>query len=141
MTAPGPDDGKRSLLRSVLLGAVVIVLGACAGAPGSSSLLRTELFFGLNKPDGDTVSTREWQAFVDTCITRVFPAGCTIADAAGWWRSEAGTPEKERSKILILIHADDNATDSRVEYVRRAYKAAFRQESVLRVTIPVQASF
>jgi hypothetical protein len=130
-----------------LVGALVllalVLLQACTGVAGSgdSSMCRTEVFFGLNKKNGDTVAASEWQAFVDTCITPAFSSGFTIVDGSGQWRNESGRIEKERAKILLLLHPADDASNELVEYVRNIYKAAFQQESVLRVTMPVRASF
>lgn len=104
-------------------------------------MLQTELFFGLNKPEGDTVAAVEWQAFVDTCVTPAFRSGFTIVNGSGQWQNEMGIVEKERTKILILLHPADDSSSRLIDYVRDMYKTAFQQQSVLRVTWPVQASF
>lgn len=133
--------GKRNLIGSVVVCAVVCILQACTSGINSHSMLRTELFFGLNKPSGDTVAAVEWQAFVDTCVTPAFRSGFTVVNGSGQWQNETGVVEKERTKILILLHPDDDPSNRLIDYVRDMYKTAFQQQSVLRVTCPVQASF
>lgn len=133
--------GKRNLISSMVVCAVVCILQACTPGMSSPSMLRTELFFGLNKPDGDTVAAVEWQAFVDTCVTPAFRSGFTVVNGFGQWQNETGVVEKERTKILILLHPADAPSSRLIEQVRDMYKAAFQQQSVLRVTWPVQASF
>lgn len=132
--------GIRMLVRCLVVSIVILAFQACTGAQ-NFSLVRTELFFGLNKPGGSIVAANEWQAFVDTCITPAFRSGFTVVDGYGQWQNEAGEIEKERSKILILLHPADATNAHLIEYVRNTYKAAFGQESVLRVTMPVDASF
>lgn len=132
---------KRHLIGSVVICAVVCLLQACTSGISNHSMLRTELFFGLNKPGGDTVAGVEWQAFVDTCVTPAFRSGFTVVNGSGQWQNETGVVEKERTKILILLHPDDEPSNHLIDYVRDMYKTAFQQQSVLRVTCPVQASF
>jgi len=115
----------------------------CTGLPGRSGdvLLKTEMYFGMNRQGGGEVATAEWQAFVDTCITREFTDGFTVVDARGQWQNGNGATEREHSRILIIIHPDTDDLERRIELVRESYKHAFRQQSVLRVTAPVRASF
>lgn len=132
---------KRNLIGSIVVCVAVFILQACTPGIGGDTMLRTELFFGLNKPDGDTVAAVEWQAFVDTCVTPAFQSGFTVVNGFGQWQNEAGVVEKERAKILILLHPANDSSSRLIEHVRNMYKIAFRQQSVLRVSWPVQASF
>ena len=93
---------------------------------------RTELFFGLSKPDG-TVSEAEFQQFMDTEVTPRFPEGLTLIAATGQYQNAAGSLVQEGSKLLILLYPFSKKDSSAVEEIREAYKAAFQQESVLRV--------
>jgi hypothetical protein len=51
--------------------------GCAVVAPGIDATLwlRTELFFGTDKPDGTAVSAAEWEAFLDAEITRASRRG------------------------------------------------------------------
>ena len=135
----------RSVLRRFLLPSVfcIALVAGCTGIPGRTGdeMLKTEMYFGMNKGGGDSVTSAEWQAFVDTCITREFADGFTVINARGQWRSGSSAIERENSRVLILVHPDTEDADRRLEFVREIYKQAFRQESVLRVTAPVRASF
>ena len=46
--------------------------GSYASCGGS---IRSELYFGLQKPDGTSVNDAEWQDFLDKSISSRFPAG------------------------------------------------------------------
>ena len=115
-------------------------LQAPAGAPAfavtmdcgatSSSQLRTTLYFGLARPKG-SVSELEWQIFLRDEVTKHFPAGLTVWEAQGQWRSPAGTIDHERSKVLLLVHPDTAAARQAIHAVVKAYRKTFEQQSVL----------
>lgn len=94
---------------------------------------RTELFFGRNSPAG-VIPEADFQSFLDNVVTPLFPDGLTVIDGIGQFRaSGASAPEKEDSKLLILLYAFDQRQSDSVEEIRRRYKERFRQQSVLRV--------
>lgn len=106
-----------------------------------SGWVKTELYFGLGKPDGSEVNTAEWDAFLAGDVTPRFPDGLTVMDACGQWRNASGTVVREKSKLLILIHETGPDKDRAIEELRAIYKERFHQESVLRVRHPVEVSF
>ena len=99
---------------------------------GDTALVRDVVYFGRNRPDGGTVSDREWQEFLDEVVTPKFPAGLTVVDATGQWRGQSGVVEQERSEIVTVFHAGDEAARQAVAAVASEYKRRFRQEAVLR---------
>jgi hypothetical protein len=103
----------------------------------SSAQLRTTLYFGLGRPKG-TVSELEWQLFLRDEVTARFPAGLTVWDAHGQWRSQ-GAIGHERTKVLLLVHPDTPAARESVQSVINRYRKAFEQESVLWETARVCA--
>jgi hypothetical protein len=133
---------------TALAGAVIFVAGAAAGTvwsaqldaqgssvaadcgPVSSSQVRTTLYFGLQRPKG-SVSELEWQVFLRDEVTKQFPDGLTVWEADGQWRTPAGTIAHERSKVLLLVHADTTTARQAVQSVIEAYRRAFEQQSVL----------
>ncbi len=46
-------------------GASADALATCSAAPGSKRWARTELYFGLSKPDGSLISEADFQRFLD----------------------------------------------------------------------------
>jgi hypothetical protein len=110
----------------------------------SLNFARTELFFGTAKPDG-TVTDGEFLAFLDRVVTPRFPDGLTLLKGDGQFRGEDGVIIKEDSFILILLYDVDTFTESsrKINAIRRLYREAFQQESVLRVDDPfaVRVSF
>src|SRR6185369_12397770 len=61
----------------------------------SDLFIRTELFFGRNKPDGTEVSQEDFADFLNVTITPEFPDGLTVLDGIGQFRDETGTIIKE----------------------------------------------
>ena len=112
-----------------------------AGAVGDT-WVRTELFFGTDKP-GPDVTDRQFQRFVNDVITPRFPDGLTVLDGDGQWKDSTGEIVRERSKLVILLYPTDGANDSsrKVEEIRDAYVKTFAQESVLRADSTGNVSF
>lgn len=114
-------------------------LGCAGGGLGveAEPFVRTELFFGTEKPDGTEVTDAEFFGFLDRQITPRFPDGLTLVAADGQFRDGA-TIIKERSKLLILLYPRDEARDkgAKIEAIRAAYEREFQQQSVLRADDP-----
>ena len=142
------------LVTVVLVAAVAGVAGrvstaqpiAVAPAPpavcgaSSSAQLRTTLYFGTTRPKG-TVSELEWQLFVRDEVTTRFPEGLTAWEALGQWRDPGGTIAQERSKVLLIVHADNESARKAIQDVIARYRKAFDQQSVLWETARVCAAF
>ncbi len=105
---------------------------ACTGW-GGKRVARTELFFGLMRRDGSTVSEQEFHRFVEHEVTPRFPDGLTLLSGTGQFRDANGTAIKEGSKLLILLYRYDGDNSRAIESIRTAYAKTFQQESVLRV--------
>ena len=90
-------------------------------------MLEAQLFFGVPDEAG-------FERFLDTDVTPRFPDGLTVLDAAGRWRAPDGRMTRERSKLVLIVAAAGPDTAARLDAVRRAYEAQFRQRSVGLVT-------
>jgi Protein of unknown function (DUF3574) len=111
----------------------------------AENFIRTELFFGRNKPDGTEVSAEEFNDFLNVTITPEFPDGLTVLDGIGQFRDASGNTIREKAKVLILLYPSNTKKQSsrKIERIRTAYKNRFEQQSVLRVddVLPVRVSF
>ena len=96
----------------------------------SAAQVRTTLYFGLARPKG-SVSELEWQVFLRDEVTSRFPAGLTVWEAEGQWRTATGSIDREQTKVLLLVHPDTAAARQSVQTVAEAYRKAFEQQSVL----------
>ncbi|MBF2065360.1 MAG: DUF3574 domain-containing protein [Calothrix sp. C42_A2020_038] len=105
------------------------------------TLIKDELYFGLSKPGGQTVSEVEWQQFLNCVITPRFKEGLTVMDANGQYLSNSGKLTKEKSKLIILVYEANSTKNKMVQETISTYKKTFQQESVLRVTSNVHVSF
>jgi hypothetical protein len=104
-------------------------------------LVRDALYFGRSIPGGGEVDAQAWQRFEDEVLLRAFPRGYTVLDANGHWRGDDGATIGETSRVVILVHADDSASEAALRDVVARYRTMFRQESVLRERTAVCASF
>lgn len=102
---------------------------------------KDELYFGLSKLGGDTISELEWQLFLNRVVTPRFREGLTVIDAYGQYLNSSGKLTREKTKLVILIYENSRTKNQMIEEVIASYKRKFQQESVLRVTSTVKVSF
>jgi hypothetical protein len=137
MRAQFPSSVVLALLLS--LWAILPARAETAAQPGISCpanatlMARLELLFGMSRRDAPPVSDGEWQSFVDEEVTPRFPDGLTIVQGYGQWRNSKGVIAKEDSRVLMVWHEPKPDSEARIEAIRNAYKARFKQESVMRV--------
>lgn len=105
--------------------------GARACGSGFETFERDTLFFGRAIPSGGQVSDAEWTAFLDSTVTPAFPQGLTVIDAAGQWRGVSGEVVRERSKLVVLLHARGEKDDAAIATIIGTYRQRFAQEAVL----------
>jgi hypothetical protein len=105
---------------------------SCRSVPASKPFTRTELFFGLRKPNGTEVNNAEFQRFLDREVTPRFPDGFTVMSGRGQFKDTHGVILQERSKLLILLNPIAATSNQQIEQIRKAYITAFQQQSVLR---------
>jgi hypothetical protein len=96
------------------------------------AMARLELIFGATSKRG-FISDRAWKSFLAAEVTPRFPEGLTAYDAYGQWKSSRGVIEKLPSRVLLIWYAPGAGIDAKIEAIREAYKARYRQESVMRV--------
>lgn len=93
----------------------------------------------LGRPDA---SNARWRRFLAHEVTPRFPDGLTVYETTGQWRdAQRRTIRRERSRVLRIIVASDEAVRQKVTAVAEAYKKQFRQTSVGIITRDVCASF
>ncbi len=103
--------------------------------------MRTELYFGSQKPGAD-VSKEQFDRFVDREVTPRFPEGLTSLAGYGQFKGSDGEIVEERSFVLILLYPlGDEEANGEIEEIRAAYERTFEQESVLRVDSRERVSF
>ncbi|TBR39748.1 DUF3574 domain-containing protein [Dyella terrae] len=147
-------------IRHALVVFVMLLITACASsAPASRSTLsavdtasgggapiwfETRLYFGVGPADGHSAADDEarWRRFLDDVVTPRFPAGLSVVDVYGQWKEPGeASPERLRSKELLIIHRNTPADRAGIEAIRDAWKQRTGDHSVLRVTQAVDASF
>lgn len=106
----------------------------CGGSLPGKRVSKSEIFLGLSKPDGSTVSEAEFQRFIEHEATPRLPGGFTVVAGNGQFKDSGGAIVREGARILIVLYPlNDRHSSKSVESIRAAYKAMFHQESVLRV--------
>ena len=121
------------------------VLSGDAAHPGKTAgWVDTKLYFGLGPADhpGQGVSENAWRAFLDKEVTPRFPDGLSVVDVYGQWQgAKEPAPKRLRSKMLIVDYPDTVENRAKVDAIRSAWKKMTGDQSVLRVTQPVDVSF
>lgn len=116
-----------------------------AAHPGKTrGWVDTKLYFGLGPIDAPKkgVSEAAWREFLDQEVTPRFPAGLSVIDVYGQWQGKnQTTPERIRSKMLIVDYPATAENAARIEAIRAAWKQRTHDQSVLKVTEPADVSF
>jgi hypothetical protein len=124
---------------------VAPTLSGDAAHPGQTKgWVDTKLYFGLGpvEPAGKSVSESQWRDFLDKEVTPRFPAGLSVVDVYGQWQGKnQHAPERLRSKMLIIDYPDIQENRDKIEAIRTDWKQRTGDQSVLRVTEPVDVSF
>ncbi len=131
--------------------AVALLLAGCVSVDiddeaticpsGLSRASTAELYFGRNIGPAPGVSDADWAKFVDEEITPRFPNGLTVIDAVGQWRGPSSAIVREPSKAVMIVLSGEDGETAKLEAIRDAYKARFRQESVMLVQRPACVGF
>jgi hypothetical protein len=113
--------------------------------PGQTSgWVDTQLYFGLGPADHPEkgVSEAQWREFLDKEVTPRFPSGLSVVEVYGQWQGvKQPAPERLRSKLLVVDYPDTQENRAKIEAIRTAWKRQTGDQSVLRVTQPVDVSF
>jgi Protein of unknown function (DUF3574) len=116
-----------------------------AAHPGhTAGWVDTKLYFGLGPADHPEqgVSEAKWRDFLDKEVTPRFPDGLSVVEVYGQWQGKSETtPERLRSKLLIIDYPDTAENRARIDAIRAAWKQRTGDESVLQVTTPAEVSF
>lgn len=112
---------------------------ACSS--GLHQAATAELFFGRDVGPEVGVSQQDWQGFLDTEVTPRFPNGLSVFDVYGQYRDPRGAFVREPAKALLLVYSGGPDERDKVRAIRDAYKARFRQESVMLIERPACVSF
>jgi hypothetical protein len=106
--------------------------------------VETKLYFGLGPADDSSkgVSESSWRGFLDNEVSSRFPSGLSVVDVYGQWQGKGqSTPERIRSKMLIIDYPNLPENTTKIEAIRSAWKQRTGDQSVLKVTQPADVSF
>ena len=110
----------------------------------ASNWVDTRLYFGLGPADvpGKGVPDAAWRDFLDKEVTPRFPSGLSVIDVYGQWQGkQQKSPERIRTKLLIIDYPDTPENQAKIEAIRAAWKQQTGDQSVLRITDPADVSF
>ena len=126
----------------------LLLLGACSplsqlkrAMPNSEKAVRTALYFGQQRANGQAIAQAEWDAFVAREVSPRFPQGLSIFRAEGQWLMEDGRLAREGSYMLVLLHPPVETDFARIDTIARRYCDQFEQEAVMQVSQPVRLQF
>ena len=122
--------------------ALVALLGlaGCASVrpqacPAGQDQVRTaQLFLGAKPPA--KLSDADLRAFVDREVTPRFPEGVTVVDGGGQWKGSADQLVREAAKVVLIVLPAKGDAIARIETVRTAYRARFKQDTVIVIPQP-----
>ncbi|MEG3792113.1 DUF3574 domain-containing protein [Lysobacter sp. CCNWLW3] len=120
---------------SIAPGAVDPALRGDAARPAAAQAwIRSELYFsvGTEGRAQTTIDEAQWRAFLDREVTPRFPDGLTVFEGYGQWLFRgAAAPERQRAKVLVVLHEDSPTRSADIEAIRAAWKRMSGHQSVL----------
>lgn len=133
------------------IAAVACLLLVAGCAPGGDpvctewmeSFTGINVYFGMEKGSGETVTEEEWQSFLADTVTPRFPNGLTVLDARGqWFDTDAGRLYREPTNLLnVLVPADATYSSlTAVLDISDVYKQRFEQQAVFYTSLPACAA-
>ncbi|KRA15031.1 DUF3574 domain-containing protein [Lysobacter sp. Root604] len=108
--------------------------GDAARPAAAQAWIRSELYFsvGTEGQDQTRIDETQWRAFLDREVTPRFPDGLTVFEGYGQWLFRgAAAPERQRAKVLVVLHEDTPARVADIEAIRVAWKRMSGHQSVL----------
>lgn len=125
---------RRNLPAALALGEAAVSIRATPPRDAPEIWARTELYFGTNRGNHPPVTDREFSQFVAAHVSERFPGGLTLRTAYGQFLNSRGELIREKSFLVIVFYPRQmREADERIQEIRKRYKQAFQQESVLRV--------
>jgi hypothetical protein len=118
--------------------------GDAAHPAKTAGWVDTELYFGLGPADAPDKGTSEaaWRDFLDKEVSPRFSAGLSVVDVYGQWQGKnAKSPERIRSKMVVIDYPSTADNAARIEAIRVAWKQRTGDQSVLKVTQHADVSF
>ena len=115
---------------------VAMSLTACVSAPpkpacpaGQTQLRTAQLFLGAKAPV--RLNEKDLRSFVAGEVTPRFPDGVTVVDGGGQWKGDDNRLIREAAKVVLIVLPAKGDPQAQVEAVRTAYRARFKQDSVV----------
>lgn len=95
------------------------------------SMVWSEIYFGLGIPGGGVVDEERFSGFLEEVVTREFPLGLTVLDAYGQQKDEGAPINRQGTKIVMLVHPDDEESGRKVQVVIDEYRERFGSPQVM----------
>ena len=132
----------------ITLGAALALLVACAGCGGKSGAkssqpqwVRSEIYLGLDRQAGGTVTQAEFADFLNKVVTPSFPAGLTVFDAYGQMQKTDKAIVKQTTKVLLLVHQKTKSNSDAVQKVISSYRSSYGNPQVMYLQSPTNPQF
>lgn len=89
------------------------------------------------------ITDKRWKRFTEEVLMREFPAGGSVFENSGWWKSPTGRMDSAEGYTVLVTAPVAQAAEHRAAAGRvvAEIKRQFRQESVLREEEVVCAAF
>jgi hypothetical protein len=132
----------------VTLAAALAIVAACAGCGSSSAAkssqptwVKSEIYCGLEKQAGGTVTQAEFADFLNQVVTPAFPAGLTVFDAYGQMQKTDKAIVKQTTKVLLLVHQKTKANADAIQKVISSYRSRYGNPQVMYLQSPTNPQF
>jgi Protein of unknown function (DUF3574) len=131
------------LLLAGLMLVILFVAGCGESNDGEAETgwIKTEIYCGREIPSGGEVSESDFAAFLNEVVTAEFPLGLTVFDAYGQMEDSRGSIVKQHTKVILLVHEENETNAAKVRTVIDAYRDRFGNPQVMKISSPTEPEF
>jgi Protein of unknown function (DUF3574) len=133
-------------LKALLAALSIVALAGCANLrpgpacpPGQEPMRTAQLFLGHG--DGPAIPEADLRRFVEASVRPKFPDGLTMLDGGSQWRGKENRDLRDAALVVSLVLPKTDDAAARLDAVRQAYAARFKQDLPLSVARPTCVAF
>lgn len=102
--------------------------------PGQAELRTARLFLSATPPA--RLNEAELTRFIEQEVAPRFPDGVTVVDGGGQWKGDENRLIREAAKVVLIVLPAKGDAAAQIQAVQGAYRARFRQDSVVALAPP-----
>lgn len=107
----------------------------------ASEWLESVVYLGMNIPGNGVVSEAQFQDFLENVVSKEFPLGITVFDSYGQMQKDDGEIEKQLTKVILIVHANNDEELEAVNRIIDEYRRRFGTPQAMHTKTEIYVEF